>query len=652
MNYWFKGVLVSGVLCAALSAEDTFFTSYHFMGSDNCARCHNGMTDNQGSDMSIVTAWSSTMMANSSKDPLWRAKVRSEINRNPHLEGVLNDKCTKCHAPMANVEAHYSGHDVAVFDGGFLSTNNTHHDEALNGVSCTLCHQIKDNGELGTLSGMSGGYEINENRIIYGQYGDVFAGPMLNNVDYQIQQSAHISASKMCATCHNLKTPFVDENGNVLSTTPESEFPEQMPYSEWEHSDYANSKSCQECHMKRADGVVMATRPPWLETQRDNFAQHTFVGGNKTLLDILNNNKSALEVTANNFATTIAESDAMLKSAASIAVVGQSLTDGTLEVTLKVNSTTGHKLPTSFPSRRAFLHVKVTNGSGGTVFESGRVNADGSIVGANADSDRATYEPHYDVITSEDEVQIYESIMQNSQGNVTYTLLRGAAYAKDNRILPLGFDKATASGDIRVVGAALNDSDFVGGSDTIIYRVSGLPENSYSVDAELLYQSVSYAFAQDLSTDNSAESEAFETMFNASSMKTSQIAAASFDVSGSGGSNPAACGDGVDNDGDGLVDMADPGCESTSDDDEYNEVTPSPATACSDGVDNDGDGLTDLADPGCSDASDDDEYNAPLAQCNDGIDNDGDGKIDMDDPSCSDPSDDDELNPKRHRGGN
>jgi hypothetical protein len=651
MKLWINRILVVGALSGALSAEDTFFTSYHFMGSDNCSRCHNGMTDNQGKDMSIETAWSATMMANSSKDPLWRAKVRSEIDRHPHLEGVLNDKCTRCHAPMANVEAHHSGHNIEVFDGGFLSSNNTHHDEALNGVSCTLCHQIKENGDLGTLAGMSGGYEINGNRIINGQYGDVFAGPMINNVDYQIQQSAHISASKMCATCHNLKTPFVDENGNVLSTTPESEFPEQMPYSEWEHSDFADSKSCQECHMKRADGVVMATRPPWLETQRNNFAQHMFVGGNKTLLDILKNNKSALEVTSNNFDETIAESDAMLKSAATIEVVENSLANGTLEVTLKVNSTTGHKLPTSFPSRRAFMHLKVTDASGSTVFESGRVNADGSIVGANADSDSAAYEPHYDVITSEDEVQIYESIMQNNQGAVTYTLLRGAAYKKDNRILPRGFDKTTAHSDIRVVGGALNDDDFVGGSDTITYRVSGLQGGNYSVDAELLYQSVSYAFAQDLYRDNSAESNAFKTMFNASPMKTSQIATATFDVSGSGGSAPAACGDGLDNDGDGLVDLADPGCSSTSDNDEYNEVTPPAPAACNDGVDNDGDGLVDLADPGCSDTSDDDEYNEPLPQCSDGIDNDGDGKVDMNDPSCSGPSDDDEYYPKRHRGG-
>lgn len=46
------------------------------------------------------------------------------------------------------------------------------------------------------------------------------------------------------------------------------------------------------------------------------------------------------------------------------------------------------------------------------------------------------------------------------------------------------------------------------------------------------------------------------------------------------------CDDGVDNDGDGLVDCVDPDCCG-------------PETRCSDGVDDDGDGLVDCADPDC-----------------------------------------------------
>ena len=54
---------------------------------------------------------------------------------------------------------------------------------------------------------------------------------------------------------------------------------------------------------------------------------------------------------------------------------------------------------------------------------------------------------------------------------------------------------------------------------------------------------------------------------------------------------------------------------------------------CIDGLDNDGDGLVDMDDPGCLSSGDRDEYNAP-PQCDDGIDNDGDGVVDMEDPDC------------------
>ena len=67
------------------------------------------------------------------------------------------------------------------------------------------------------------------------------------------------------------------------------------------------------------------------------------------------------------------------------------------------------------------------------------------------------------------------------------------------------------------------------------------------------------------------------------------------------------CNDGVDNDGDGLIDFPnDPGCSSPDDDDETDDCQTTKLTcpACGDGIDNDGDGLIDYpADPSCSSAS-------------------------------------------------
>jgi len=509
------------------------FTSEHFSGSGNCTQCHNGMTDNNGTNVSIETDWSSTMMANSTRDPLWRAKVRSELNRNPQLSGVINDKCTRCHAPMANFEAKSKSEPFGILDGGFLSSGHSRHDEALNGVSCTLCHQIQDSPNLGTLDSFTGRYEIGNNKTIYGPFGDLFPNPMIMNTGYTPTYSAHVKESKLCATCHNLKTPYVDEFGTVLSTTPESEFPEQMPYSEWEHSDYnggGNPKTCQQCHMSRANGVPISVMPMWLQ-ERDGFAVHEFVGGNKLMLDIFNNNKQQLGVLSNNFSETIAKTQAMLNSAANISTVNQSLANGDLEFTLKINSTTGHKLPSAYPSRRVILHVTVKDGQGNVVFESGKINADGSVTGVDADADRSTYEPHYDLITQADQVQVYESIMGDNHNQVTYTLLRGMSYLKDNRLLPPGFDKATAPNDVKVAGNALNDGDFVGGSDQVTYRIAGLGGASYQVEAELVHQPLAYSFAQDLFEEVDGEVEDFKTMFNASNLKSNRITVSNFTVS-------------------------------------------------------------------------------------------------------------------------
>jgi hypothetical protein len=51
---------------------------------------------------------------------------------------------------------------------------------------------------------------------------------------------------------------------------------------------------------------------------------------------------------------------------------------------------------------------------------------------------------------------------------------------------------------------------------------------------------------------------------------------------------------------------------------------------CEDGVDNDGDGDVDLADAGCKNAG----WHTENPQCNDGVDNDGDGLIDLADGGC------------------
>src|SRR5262245_61754413 len=101
------------------------------------------------------------------------------------------------------------------------------------------------------------------------------------------------------------------------------------------------------------------------------------------------------------------------------------------------------------------------------------------------------------------------------------------------------------------------------------------------------------------------------------------------------GSEPQSdCHDGLDNDGDGLIDSADPGCPLNDDVSEAPDPPPPPKKACENSMDDDGDGLVDLLDPGCSSSKDDDETDPP-PECNDGIDNNMNGKMDFPaDPGC------------------
>lgn len=100
----------------------------------------------------------------------------------------------------------------------------------------------------------------------------------------------------------------------------------------------------------------------------------------------------------------------------------------------------------------------------------------------------------------------------------------------------------------------------------------------------------------------------------------------------------AQCANGVDDDGDGLVDTQDPGCSGNPYDGSEGDAT----TQCQDGADNDGDGAVDLADFSCQGNRFKNDETTPRAQCQDGADNDGDGLVDLQDPGCSSNQDNNE----------
>lgn len=261
---------------------------------------------------------------------------------------------------------------------------------------------------------------------------------------------------------------------------------------------------------------------------RSPFAIHSFVGGNSYLQQVLINfgGELGIRTGTENLEAGIDRTLTQLGIETAQLELSQPILEGTsLNFDLTTTILTGHKFPTGYPSRRAWLHVTVKDGEGQPVFESGAVSSNGRIIGNANDADGQGFEPHYELITAPDQVQIYETLLTDVGGQLTTILLAAADYQKDNRLLPSGFDKGTASPDIQPRGGALEDLDFGGGGDRISYQIDvGDTSGPFTVEAELLYQSISYRWAMDLRAYDTEQIQLFNQYYDATPNLPVQIA--------------------------------------------------------------------------------------------------------------------------------
>jgi len=589
------GMLWASTSWAALLQEAPPFDPHWgtvgvFDNADSCIQCHRAsdsapdvMTYN-GEDVSPGAGWLNSMMALSFADPYYQAAVEEEVAQFPHLAGLIEDTCLTCHAPMARTHAKQNNVDLDG-DGYYRFSTALGHMHAREGISCTACHQIQDDGSLGQPISFSGGYDIDAltaDPKIYGPYENPVSQAMANNTQYDPVHGAHMTDSAHCATCHTLFTPTLDLDGQLTG----GYFPEQTPYQEWQNSVYASGRakeaSCQDCHMPvpedgystqiavRADGSANNGWPT-----RTPFHKHGFVGGNTHTLEILLAYRSLLAIegftTVEGLEAQIAATRAQLEQrTAEIAIDSVADVGGTLEIPVRVTNHAGHKLPTSFPSRRVWIHLKVTDATGATVFESGLPDAQGQIsTDANALQEACIagdktlnpgfdfstcYEPHRDVINDPAQVAIYESVLGDVDGDITYVLLHASGeYLKDNRIPPEGFQNSAVPGTAEglpadnvsaIVGVDVADTDFNGGpdggtgQDVVHYAVdTSAYTGPFDVEARLLYQSVRPGFVHGLHHDEQPRVERYKEMVALipPTVETLAMATATTAVPGSGG---------------------------------------------------------------------------------------------------------------------
>lgn len=495
--------------------NDPIAPGEYFLHSVNCQGCHGSDTANyanvdyNGVDVNVYDDWRSTMMALSSKDPLWRAKVSHEILVNPGHSLELQNTCTKCHAPMGRFTSEYHGNlDYTLTD---MYTDSL----GLDGVSCTSCHTIGTDG-LGTR--FTGDIPYDTTYHIYGPFQNPITGPMQLYTGFTPTYSPHVSEGRFCSPCHTLITHSVDLSGTPTGRS----FVEQATYHEWLNSAQSQDNiTCQKCHMPQVlDSVVIANgylnMPP-----RSPFNRHKFMGSNEYMIRLIKENKTRLGVNVpdKNFDSTLAITNRNLRNqSVNLDLMLDSMTTDTAYFTVKLTNKVGHKFPSGYPSRRAYVKFVVIGSSQDTIFQSGLLDNNYELINNNL-----SYEPHYDVISSESQVQIYEMVMGDVNGNRTTLLERADTVLKDNRLVPEGFLSTSPVYDtVEVVGDALTDPDFNKtssmtegtGKDYVHYHVpiASYP-NNFSVYSYMYYQAVPPRWVEDMFTFSSAEIDTFKTMF-------------------------------------------------------------------------------------------------------------------------------------------
>jgi len=507
----------------------SYSTNTLFTSAGICVQCHgtdiDAVTsiDLAGNDINVVDDWAATMMANSARDPFWRAKVSHEILVNPAHQTDLENKCTSCHAPMGKFNALHNG------QADYSMLNLVSDSVGLDGVSCGACHQLKDTliGDL-----FSGNLIYDTNHVIYGPYTTVFNGPMLGNIGYDAVYSPHINDAGLCAGCHTLITSTVDLSGNYTGGS----FVEQATYHEWLNSDFntetnVSGIACQGCHIPRTnDPIILSNGHEFLPAQSP-FGKHHLVGGNSFMLKLMRNNITTLNLLASTtqYDSVIARTDRLLRYETLEMTLNETArTADTVFYALTLNNKAGHKFPSGYPSRRAFIEFVVMDNNGDTIFKTGMLDVNSELINQDAG-----YEPHYNTINSELQVQIYEMVMGDVNSNVTTVLERAALPLKDNRITPKGFTSTHNAYDTCVIsGNALNDPDFNlsgvtegTGADIVHFHIPlGGYAGDLNVTARVYYQSSPRRWMQEMFAYNSADIDLFENVFNSADHSPSLVA--------------------------------------------------------------------------------------------------------------------------------
>ncbi len=437
------------------------------------------------------------------------------------------------------------------------------------GISCAVCHHMSGK-KLGKEATATGNFITGKPDLIYGPYksGTIAAKPMEHTLGIKPRFGNQISSSEMCGSCHDILLPIFDNSGHLISAGYE-----QSTHLEWQNSDSGrpgpNFRSCQDCHMptqykgndlhfKIANNENPDNFPPTTNrlsdkrlklTERTRYSRHSLHGLNGFLnqffqqfplilgfqqVDWMSEQPSFLDPPAPAFLSNFLQELPLFTGFESMLDMAQTQTatlevgpvqktsDGQLSSTIKITNLTGHSLPTGVGFRRMFVQFLVLDNQGNTLWASGRTNELGFIVDGLTDNvlqseqpvnfPNAPIQPHYQIINSTDQVQIYQELTRDSDQALTTSFLKRVNVIKDNRIRPKGFNPQffarSSSPYIRDI-AKLSPEEAADpyytdpkltGADTIEYLVPLDPDTlsrAEHVQVTLYYQAIPPFYLQD-----------------------------------------------------------------------------------------------------------------------------------------------------------
>lgn len=558
------------IFFAQLASEtETFHPESRRVLEDTCLGCH-GV---QGQRQFAVDRHADTGAC----EPFARANLKAtpfqsdgEVRALAHYAALARDgvSCTTCHSMVLGKTA--SAAALAQPQNACIAARQERTNPGLSGLARTF----------------TGNFMFGPPGKLYGPFRDPKQKSMTNATGMVPEHSEHVTSSEICASCHTVHLPVLHRGKTVAHSFEQATYPEWAfsAYRTGTTSDGAlpsgpggKAQSCQDCHMPKRDAfgipfqskiatIQEASNFPQAEHTlpareidlpvREGYARHTLVGLNLFLIKMAQQFPQVLGIRTEDPMLTAKRGvdllttteNAMVYQArhrtADVSVNEITRDRTTLSAKVTITNMAGHKFPSGVAFRRAFIEFNVLDANDRVLWASGRTNANGVIVdergtpiagelwwradcSARINPAARAHQPHRQVITRQDQTQIYEELAAEPAdvaepvcgigakpaGALTTSFLSICAKVKDNRLLPNGFlpveDRtriAEALGANHELAADVSpvavgdDPDYqTGGADTVTYRIplAALRGRPVAVRATLYYQATPPYYLQD-----------------------------------------------------------------------------------------------------------------------------------------------------------